>query len=840
MINKQELKNKIRKIKKRGVTIVETVVALSIISIVTASAITISGFFRSFYEDNSSRYFARIVADNGLSAFQYAEDSEEFLEALGLANGIDISDVDVESLGDEVGYYDASHYGFDCILYDKENDTAELMADGGNKLLTLEHVSKSNIISWLEDSGYEQTETLTYTYTRPTAYSYTLIFTNEDTTDGTLTLVTTGKKATVIIKDGVFGEIVYVNGKFYSATSKRQVKIERSGKSSSILSGDYKWEWKEQGSTQTMPSNIENTYENKDKFIDEAFSDFEDEINRDNTYFAKSKVTGPTSTGEKYNCSSYLATIEANYDTNTFSAYGVTDIDERKEVFQCKYDGKSDFEDTLKGLNENSKKLQDCAGNTYTYLIGESTISSMDIDNKNKKISFSGNNYTLDNAEYENLMKEVSSSISTMKFTYKTGTFSTSSYDVTADYSKKQITYTSGSSSRKTTYYWTPEVRTKDRYGRETVTPAGFKTTQKTMTATEFQKAIEDFSKGEVNGVTGPNTTTCNFGNNGLKARTISTAPYTQNEDGKYEISTVFSVGTLLSVVTDKKTYNNYDSFHSAQVALNKDNSKYETEHKTFAFEAIRKLNRVKVTEDDKRIAFLDAYGDTMYYIDYESDEEFANDKNQFANIKYDGKNYYSECYLMEIDDIEREVITEKSGSTNWFIKYTDTDDVTHYYYYQKKSSYSSKYEYGWSTEQKSITNTNFNSALNKLKETYPDYAIGYKPLTPCLLQLEAVKEASDGGTFKAFINFYDTSINLNSDDEEVGFKIFSKRYTRSADYEEAKKGFDIKRISINKYVCTVDGYTVNITVWFDDRKFESTILDEDGKEIYKMNYAKG
>lgn len=840
MISKQELKNKIRKIKKRGVTIVETVVALSIISIVTASAITISGFFRTFYEDNSSRYFARIVADNGLSAFQYAEDSQEFLEALGLANGIDISDVDVESMGDEVGYYDASHYGFDCILYNKDDDTADLMADGGNKLLTLEHVKKSNMIPWLEESGYEQTETLTYTYSRPISRN-TQVGT-PDTTDGTLTVVTTGKTATVVIKDGVFGEIVYVDGKFYSAADKKQVQIQMRRESYLIIFSKYYWEWKPVSDKATMPSNIENTYENKEKFIDDTFEKFEDEINKD-TGLTPSKVKGPTSTGEKYNCSSYLATIEADYDNKSFSAYNTDDIDERKEVFQCKYDEESDFEDTLNGLNENSKKLQDCAGNTYTYLVGDSTISSMDIDNKNKKISFNGKSYTLsDNAEYENLMKEVSANISTMEFTYKTGTFSTSSYDVTADYSTRQITYTSGSSYRKTTYYWTPEVRTKDRYGRETVTPAGFKTTKKTMTATEFQTAIEDFSNGKASGVTGPNITTCDFGYSGLKARTITTASYAQNEDGKYEISTVFSVGNLLSVVTDKKTYDNYDSFHSAQVALNKDNSKYETEHKTFAFEAIRKLNRVKVTEKDKRIAFLDAYGDIMYYIDYESDEEFATDKQQFANTKYDGKNYYSECYLMEIDDVEREVITEKSGSTNWYIKYTDNDDVTYYYYYQKKSSWSSTYDYGWSTTEKSITNTNFNSALEKLKETYPNYAIGYKPINPCLLQLEAVKEASDGGGFKAFINFYDTSINPNAedDDDEIGFKIFSKRYTRSADYEEAKKGFDIKRISINKYTCSVDGYTVNITVWFDDRKFESTILDEEGKEIYKMNYAKG
>ena len=118
------LKNAKRRLtSKRGVSMVEAIVAMAIIGTITLSALAVFANYNTVYDVNYDLFYARILADDSLAAFQYSENATEFKAALGMiADTGEGTGVDVDSIGDSeiVGSLEDDRAKLNIILTDKE------------------------------------------------------------------------------------------------------------------------------------------------------------------------------------------------------------------------------------------------------------------------------------------------------------------------------------------------------------------------------------------------------------------------------------------------------------------------------------------------------------------------------------------------------------------------------------------------------------------------------------------------------------------------------------------------------------------------------------------------
>ena len=132
----RQLKKIIKMIRnKSGIALTETVVALVIISIVTACAISISMRSTSVYNDSLDRLEARLRADNALAAFQFSENRGDFRNAL-VASGFGIN-ADNDFL--------ASSYYFNSLKVSYENKTVSFLDRNDHAIYTIENYTDAEL-----------------------------------------------------------------------------------------------------------------------------------------------------------------------------------------------------------------------------------------------------------------------------------------------------------------------------------------------------------------------------------------------------------------------------------------------------------------------------------------------------------------------------------------------------------------------------------------------------------------------------------------------------------------------------------------------------------------------
>ncbi len=77
---------------RRGVTITEVVVALVIIGIISSAALSLVMYSVNVEKDSFSVVEAKIAAENTLACFRYAENEDEFVEALSKTDSYETQD----------------------------------------------------------------------------------------------------------------------------------------------------------------------------------------------------------------------------------------------------------------------------------------------------------------------------------------------------------------------------------------------------------------------------------------------------------------------------------------------------------------------------------------------------------------------------------------------------------------------------------------------------------------------------------------------------------------------------------------------------------------------------
>ncbi len=135
------IKNFYKNISKRGVSLVEAIVAIAIISAVTASAITVTMYSNSVYNDSLDRFKARVEADNALASFQYSENKTEFKDSLKAAGFM---------LNDN-GDYIADAYYFNDIKISRANNSIEFRDRNENTIITVADFTDAEIKSFEND-----------------------------------------------------------------------------------------------------------------------------------------------------------------------------------------------------------------------------------------------------------------------------------------------------------------------------------------------------------------------------------------------------------------------------------------------------------------------------------------------------------------------------------------------------------------------------------------------------------------------------------------------------------------------------------------------------------------
>lgn len=137
----KNIKNFYKYINKRGVSLVEAIVAIAIISGVTVSAITVTMYSNSVYNDSLDRFKARVEADNALASFQYSENKTEFKESLKAA-GFQLNDN---------GDYIADAYYFNDIKISRANNSVEFRDRNENTIITVADFTDAEIKGFEND-----------------------------------------------------------------------------------------------------------------------------------------------------------------------------------------------------------------------------------------------------------------------------------------------------------------------------------------------------------------------------------------------------------------------------------------------------------------------------------------------------------------------------------------------------------------------------------------------------------------------------------------------------------------------------------------------------------------
>ena len=131
----KEIKKTFKKLNKKGVSLVEAVVAIAIISAVSASAISVTMYSNSVYNDSLDRFDARVKADNALASFQFSDNKTELKESLKVAGF---------SLDDNNDYI-ADAYYFDDIKISRDNLNIEFRDRSDHTIITVPDYTSAEI-----------------------------------------------------------------------------------------------------------------------------------------------------------------------------------------------------------------------------------------------------------------------------------------------------------------------------------------------------------------------------------------------------------------------------------------------------------------------------------------------------------------------------------------------------------------------------------------------------------------------------------------------------------------------------------------------------------------------
>lgn len=159
-----------RKSNNRGFTIVEVVIAMALIAIVTASASVVLTLYNKTYKNSMINLRARTVADNSLSAFQYAGNRDDFNFAL-TQNEIGFEETEETSGSDNKTYrYEALYPAFKYIKLIPSEKTVSLINNNGVSIYdlvcktTTEYDSAANFLKNSDKHQANTSEVLSDTY----------------------------------------------------------------------------------------------------------------------------------------------------------------------------------------------------------------------------------------------------------------------------------------------------------------------------------------------------------------------------------------------------------------------------------------------------------------------------------------------------------------------------------------------------------------------------------------------------------------------------------------------------------------------------------------------------
>lgn len=93
------MKMRVKEKSKRGITLLETVISIALISMVVAAALTLMVSQAKIRKRTLDTLEATAIAENALECYAHADESEEFARLLSLTLGIEESEV---KLGEEI------------------------------------------------------------------------------------------------------------------------------------------------------------------------------------------------------------------------------------------------------------------------------------------------------------------------------------------------------------------------------------------------------------------------------------------------------------------------------------------------------------------------------------------------------------------------------------------------------------------------------------------------------------------------------------------------------------------------------------------------------------------
>ncbi len=285
---------------KRGVTILEAIVAMAIIGVITLSALAVFANFNTVYDVNYDQFYARILADDALASFQYAENNAEFKASLGMvAETGEGTGVDVTATGEStvVGSLGDEHKKLTTITYDDETKTVHVFDEYDNEVDVDFDKGGEATIAWLaaeeQRALYDKTtnDSLTYNVER---YKQ---FVRAADTNGKLVGVRAEQiqTGTFSIKDKIITyhepdlDLVWYDGTFWKEKGNVYVKmvLEVTG-TGNIDLADWYWisyEWKEvSGTTKDRFSGV--AYESEAK-AKEAFETLKSDLTGNYNSFKK-------------------------------------------------------------------------------------------------------------------------------------------------------------------------------------------------------------------------------------------------------------------------------------------------------------------------------------------------------------------------------------------------------------------------------------------------------------------------------------------------------------------------------------------------------------------------
>lgn len=851
---------------KKGVTLVEAVIALAIISIVSTTGLSLLSIGLNASRDIAGHFNAKATADNAETCFQFAEDAAEFERAMQLS-GIEY---DTTEQGVEQATYDAS--GFN-IGY--------LRADGDKKTITCYDYSNNVIFSHsystaekfnaakkeLDDNGETYSMiTANYTATTPkpnkdgTGYrdihekrhvviaDYNLYAANEEVT------LTVSPSALTIqcetnydlyYKGGIVGYVdlnenrtdTYYYNESGEQTGKVQFKDEAALKAglTKILAGEY------------------------------SFSNY-------TFHYADYVVTPAMVCGKGMDFSGLILTYygDATYDT---------------AVFRYRYDSEDAFKAALKSFNED-ENLVEYSENVYVYpYTGTATVTASyqngyALTVKDSK-STANTKDEFETAEaldaalapyyaYAGVSEKVNIEMVDVptgetktvvdgysyqyryKQTYYDGVTTSRSYDKNHRGTQKTrwaladvtvgsnaITYvqsnqsenSSGMITKTYTYPFSDKTYYYDSGSH------AFSTTKKTYnTSAKLNAALDDMKKKCAKSTS---ETTAGL----IIKENTHEEPVTRKEErlvskvltiplnsqrAAYADNTIGLYDGDQRVVAVK--YDTQDEFRAEQLALN--SKGYQNAGQTLIFGCVRYLDKIRTDDEKFTITFLDERGGVLFRISYENNEEY---QKGVAQLKL--PNFEKTEILVETYDY-----SYQTGKLFWATTHEGTVVLDYNKLTMTITGDDAKYSGGYKTK----------AELQKAFEDYKNSIKGNDKYNGC--------PRDDSKTVHELYYRYVLNskyiLSIGKNDKEAPFsiflldeeeKIFVQEFADSDSLKDALGEYDgafYMKIVGTTYVYTYYSadrrYRTVLNIDFLNRTFSAKVYDENGTLIYAQNYTKG